>query len=84
MMPTNQKSLPYPTYSARINPNAHVRVFQKAIQANGERNDLDIVNLFCFTLNDAILEWGENSMKSQPRCTFAELEAIFYKRYRKV
>jgi len=35
-------------------------VFQKVIQANGEKRDANIVNLFCFTLKNAISEWGEN------------------------
>jgi hypothetical protein len=46
MAPTNQKSLPYPIYSAKTDLDAHVRVFQKAIQANGERNDVDIITYF--------------------------------------
>ncbi len=60
--PPNWKSFPYPMYNAGTNLNAHVRVFQKAIQANGERNDPDIVILFCFTLKNAISKWGENFM----------------------
>jgi hypothetical protein len=67
-----------------IDPNAHVRVFQKAIQTNGERNDPNIINLFCFTFRDAILEWGENFMQSHLGCTFAKLEVTFCKRYQKV
>jgi hypothetical protein len=27
--------------------------------ANGDKRDANIVNLFCFTLRDVILEWGE-------------------------
>jgi hypothetical protein len=60
--PTNWKSLPYPIHSARTDVDAHVRVFWKAIQTNGEKNDLDIINLFCLTLRNAISEWGENFM----------------------
>jgi hypothetical protein len=40
--------------------NAHVQVFRKAIQANGEKNDATIINLFCFTLHNAMSEWGKN------------------------
>jgi hypothetical protein len=72
-----RKSLPYLIYTVGTDPNAHVRVFWKAIQANGEKNDADIVNLFCFTLRDAILEWGENFMQSHLKCSFAKLEATF-------
>jgi hypothetical protein len=34
----------------------HVQVFWKAIHANGEKNDANIVNLSYFILRDAILE----------------------------
>jgi hypothetical protein len=34
----------------------------EAIQVNGEKWDVDIMNLFCFTLKDAISDWGENFM----------------------
>jgi hypothetical protein len=36
-----------------------VRVFKNAIQAYGEKNDFDIVNMLYFTLRDVILEWGK-------------------------
>jgi hypothetical protein len=54
-----RKSVPYPIYIVGIDLDAHVRVFKKAIQANGEKNDFDIVNMLCFTLRDGILEWGK-------------------------
>jgi hypothetical protein len=73
------KSLPYLIYTIGINLDAHVRVFQKAIQANDEKNDADIVNLFYFTLRDAISKWGENFMQSHQRCYFVELEIAFCK-----
>lgn len=82
--PTNRKSFLYPIYSVKTNPDAHVYKFQKAIQVDGERNDPNIVNLFCFTLRDAISKWGENFMQYHPECTFAKLKVVFRKRYRKV
>jgi hypothetical protein len=42
---------------------AHVRVFCKAIQANGEKNDDDIINLFCFTFRDAMYQREKNFMR---------------------
>jgi hypothetical protein len=42
------------------------------------------MNFFCFTLRDAILEWGENFMQSHLECTFAKLEVVFCKHYQKV
>jgi hypothetical protein len=59
-------------------------MFCKAIQANGEKNDVDIINLFCFTLRDAISELGENFMKAHLVCKFEELEAAFCKPNQKV
>jgi hypothetical protein len=49
-----------------------------------EKNDADIVNLFCFTLRNAICEWGEKFMKTHHVCRFEKLEATFCKRYQKV
>jgi hypothetical protein len=49
-----------------------------------KKNDLDIVNLFCFRFRDVIFEWGENFMKAHPVYTFEKLEATFCKHYRKV
>ncbi len=62
-----------------MNFNANVRVFCKAIQANGEKNDVDIINIFCFTLHNAISEWGEIFMKAHLVCWFEELKAAFCK-----
>jgi hypothetical protein len=71
--PSSKKPLPYPIYSTKIDPNAHVLVFRKAIQANGEEQDANIMNLFCFTLKDAILEWGKKIMQSHLGYIFLEL-----------
>jgi hypothetical protein len=49
-----RESLPYLIYTIGTDLDTHVHVFQKAIQMNGEKNDVDIINLFCFTLKDAI------------------------------
>jgi hypothetical protein len=62
----------------------HVRIFHKAIHANGEKNDVDIINLFCFTICNAIFVWGENFMKAHPICRFEALEVTFCKCSRKV
>jgi hypothetical protein len=58
--------------------------FCKAIKTNGEKNDVNIVNLICFTLHNAILEWGENFMRAHPICRFKEIEVMFYKHYCKI
>jgi hypothetical protein len=40
----------YPTYVKDTNLDAPIRVFKKAIRANGEIMETDIINLFGFTL----------------------------------
>jgi hypothetical protein len=64
-----------------MNPNVHVRVFRKAIHANGEKDDVDIINLFFLTLRDAIFEWGIFFMRAYPICRFEKLEVVFYNHY---
>jgi hypothetical protein len=64
-----------------MDPNAYVLVFCRAIQANGENNDVDIINLFCFTLRDAISKWGFFLMKAHLVCKFEELKVVFCKCY---
>ncbi len=49
-----------------------------------EKNDVDIINLFCFTLRDAISKWGFFFMRTPLVCRFEELEVTFCKRYQKV
>jgi hypothetical protein len=55
-------------------PDAHIKVFKKTIQTNGETMEVDIINLFSFTLQDIISEWGENFVQDCPNYTFDELE----------
>jgi hypothetical protein len=52
--------LQYLTYVKDINYDVHIRVFKKVIKTNGKTMEANIINLFCFTLHDNILEWGEN------------------------
>jgi hypothetical protein len=49
-----------------------------------ETNDAKIVNLFNFTLRDIVSTWCNNYFGDYPECTFAKLQLIFCKRYRKV
>jgi hypothetical protein len=48
------KKLQYPTYVKDTDPNVHIIMFEKAIKANGEIVEVDIINLFGFTLKDSI------------------------------
>jgi hypothetical protein len=51
--------------------------FQKNNRVDGEIVEVDIINLFGFTLWDTILELGENFVQDHPNCTFEELEQTF-------
>ncbi len=64
-----------------MDPNAHVQVFCKAIQANGEMSDVGIVNMFCFTLRDTISYWGKKIIRMHLVYRFEELKVAFYKFY---
>ncbi len=76
--------LQYPTYVKDTYLDVHIRVFKNTIKANGETMELDIINLFGFTLRDNIFEWGENYVQDHPNCTFEELEQTFCKRFRTI
>ncbi len=54
-------------------------VFKKVVKANGETVEVDIINLFGFTLRDSISGWGENYVQDHRNCTFKELEQTTYK-----
>jgi hypothetical protein len=43
--------------------------------------EVDIINLFGFTLKDNISKWGKNYVQDHPNCTFEELEQTFCKRF---
>jgi hypothetical protein len=73
--------LQYPTYVKYIDPEVHIKVLKKAIKANGEIMEADIINLFGFTLRDNIFEWGESYVQDHPNSTFKELEQTFCKRF---
>ncbi len=59
-----------------------VRVFKKAIKVNGEIMEVDITNMFGFTLRNNISKWGKKIVQDHPNCTFEELEQTFCKRFK--
>jgi hypothetical protein len=71
--------LQYPTYVKDTNLDAHIKMFKKVIKGNGETVEVDIINMFGFTLIDSIFEWGENFVQNHPNCTFEKLEQTFCK-----
>jgi hypothetical protein len=54
-----------------FNPNAHVRVFKTTIRTNSEIDDLEIINMFSFTLKYIVFNLCNNYMGDYPNCTFA-------------
>jgi hypothetical protein len=55
---------------------------KKVINANGETMEVDIINLFGFTLRDNISKWGKNYIQNHPNCIFEKLEQTFCKRFK--
>jgi len=72
------KKLQYPTCVKDINLDVHNIVFKKAIKANGETIEFDIINLFS-ALMDNISKWRENYFENHPNYIFEELEQTFCK-----
>jgi alkylhydroperoxidase/carboxymuconolactone decarboxylase family protein YurZ len=64
-----------------IDPSTHVRFFKKVIRANEKIMEVDIINLFGFTLRYDILEWGKKFVHDHLNCTFEELEQTFCKHF---
>ncbi len=62
-----------PTYVKNTDLSAHIKIFKKATKPNGEIVEIDIINLFGFTLKDSIFEWGENFIQDHPNCTFVTI-----------
>jgi hypothetical protein len=73
------KKLQYPTYVKDTNLDVHIKVFKKAIKANCETMEANIINLFGFTLKDSISKWGENDVQDHLNYTFEEVEQAFCK-----
>jgi len=43
--------------------------------------EVNIINIFGFTLQNNILEWGKNFVLDHPNCIFEELEQSFCKHF---
>jgi hypothetical protein len=51
--PTNElpyQKLQYPTYVKDVDSDAHIKIFKNVVRANGETMEVDIINMFGFTL----------------------------------
>ncbi len=48
------RKLQHPTYVKDTNPSAHIRIFKKVIKESMETMEVDIINMFDFTLRDNI------------------------------
>jgi hypothetical protein len=76
--------LQYPTHVKDTNHDVYIKVFKKAIKANGETTEVNIINLFGFILKDNISKWGKNYVQNHPNCTFEELEQTFCKQLKTI
>jgi hypothetical protein len=77
--PPTRKQLPYSTYVKDANMDVHIQMFKKAIKANGEIINLDIINLFEFTLKVISLSGNFFILQNHPHYTFINLEQFFCK-----
>jgi endo-1,4-beta-mannosidase len=58
------RKLQYPTYVKDIDLDAHIRVFEKTIKANGKTMEANIINMFGFTFKDNIFKWEKTTFKT--------------------
>jgi hypothetical protein len=65
-----QSTLKYPNYKKDANLDAHVKVFQAAIKANGETSEKYIINVFSYTLKKTTSNWCHNHMSKFLECFF--------------
>ncbi len=84
LIPKSTTKLPYrklrhPFYVKDIDSNVHIEMFERAIKGNGERVEVDTINLLGFTFKDNMFEWEENFVENHPNYTFEELEQGFCK-----
>jgi hypothetical protein len=63
---TYWSTLKYPNYKKDVDPDAHVKVFQAVIRANGENSKEYILNAFIYTY----LDWCHNYMSKKIYCIF--------------
>ncbi len=56
----------YLKYMKNSNLNAHVKVVKDAIKTNGERKDVNFVNLFSCTLRNIVFDLWNNYMGDYP------------------
>ncbi len=64
-----------------IDFDVYIRVFKKVIRTNVETMEVNIINLFGYTLWYNILKWGENFIQDNLNYTFDELEQAFGKHF---
>ncbi len=70
----SRRPLNYLEYKKGFDLDAHVRVFETTIKANGETINEEIKNLFNFTLKENASNWCNNYMIDHPNCRFTNLE----------
>jgi len=72
-------ALKYHNFKKRVNPYAHVRMFNFVVKANVKTFEEYIVNAFSYMLKDTTSDWCHNNMLEFLYYTFLELTHAFCK-----
>jgi hypothetical protein len=76
-------ALKYLDYKKYANPDAHVKVFNEVIKANGKTYEEYIINAFSDALREMTSYWCQNYMSKFPNCIFFELMKSLCKHHQK-
>ncbi len=76
-----QLVLKYPYYEKDADVDAHVRVFNVDVKANGETSKEYIITTFNYTLKETSSDWCHKYMLKFHDYNFFELIQTFYKRH---
>jgi hypothetical protein len=79
-----QSTLKYLDDKKCANPNAHVKVFNIAIRANGETFKEYIINAYNYTLRKTTSNWCHKYMLDFPNCILSDLTQVFCKRHQEI
>jgi len=75
----DKKVLPYPIYVLGFELNANIQVLRKTITIGGAHNNMDNVNLLCFSFHDDIYKWAKKIIQNHSNCAFNKLEGFLQK-----
>ena len=76
-MGRQRKAVSYQMYEDDSDPDAHIIAFKRAIQANGETEEGEVINLFGTTLKKRPQKWHDKFLRTAPLSSWPELKAAF-------